>query len=307
MQGDYILSAVKGIKKSIDDAMGMKITEYKDTRLVNITNTSEWSENFISTEAMSGVKKLAENETPPTLKLNEGRSVIITPDRFGGAIEVTQDDRIRMGDNTTLINEFLMKQREQLMVTGWNQFLGDMFYLYNNAFNSSASTLAPDGVELCGTHSWATTGSTTWSNKGTEALDMGAIDTMETFGGSFTDAEDRPMPVDYDTIVVKKGSAAAREARRLFAMNISPTAVADVNIYKGEKTVIETPWITNALHWFGLDTKYTLPLYVGILKSPSMDEPIVQNNNAIRSNMTAYYKVGITNLPYRVYGSTGTT
>jgi hypothetical protein len=116
------------------------------------------------------------------------------------------------------------------------------------------------------------------------------------------------MPLVFDTIVVKRGSAAAREAKKLFGMyGMKPVTIATINIYEGEYTLIETPYITtaNKLNWFALAQNMENPLYVGLVKMPAMNAPIVQNNEAIRSNITGYYKVGIQNIPIAVYGSTG--
>jgi hypothetical protein len=116
------------------------------------------------------------------------------------------------------------------------------------------------------------------------------------------------MPIDFDTIVVKKGTENARQAKRMFAFKINPTKIADVNIYEGERTIIETPMIlgANKNNWFSFDSKIELPLLVSILKFPSLNEPIKQNNEAVRSNVTGYFTAGITNMPFNFYGSDGT-
>jgi hypothetical protein len=303
MQSDYVLHAVKGLKESFDNAANAKIMQYKDTRLFQIVNTSEFTESFTSTEGLTGVRELSEHETPDVLNLEEGYTVSFSDKRFGGAIEFTESDSIKMKDNTVMIDKYLKRKRNALLVDAYQKFLSDIFYLYNNAFNSSATILAPDAVELCGAHTWASGG--TFTNKDTAALDTAAMDTLSAYGGAFTDPEGKPWPIDFDTIVVKKGSAASREARRLFAKDIKPTTIADVNLYQGTMTIIETVYITNALHWFAYDSKKEMPLYVGINKMPSLNEPIRDKNESIRTNCTGFYKVGIINMPFAFYGSTG--
>ena len=78
-----------------------------------------------------------------------------------------------------------------------NEMLVSAFYMLNNAFSSSAVTLAPDSVELCGTHTWGTGG--TFVNEATVALDAEAIDDLEEYGGDFYDPTDtdRPFPHDF--------------------------------------------------------------------------------------------------------------
>jgi len=307
---EYTLANVKGVKKSFDNAAEADILKWKDARLFNIVETTEWSEIFNSTESMDGIIELSENQTPPVCSLDEGYQVTLTPKRFGGAIEITENDMQRAGDSTVLIDQFIQRKRDAVLRASRHKFVTDMFYMYNNAFNASATTLAPDGVELCGTHTWSSGG--TFVNEATAVLGAGAIEALEEYAGAFTDAKGQPMPLTFDTIVVKKGSANAREAKKLFGMyGMKPTAVNDINIYEGEYTLIETPYITtaNKNYWFALAINGTMenPLYVGVHKMPSMNEPIRDKNESVFSSVTMFYKVGINNMPINIFGSNGTT
>ena len=195
-----------------------------------------------------------------------------------------------------------------------NFFLNEMFKFLNYAFVSTYYA-APDGVALCGTHSWNTPGASTFNNAGTAILTQEAMDELDEYGGAFLAPNSEtglmvPMPLDFDTIVVKKGSANSRMAKMLFASGISPIAVADINIYEGSKTIIETPYITstNKNYWFAFASKDPMgnPLKIGIGEYPTLREPIRQNNEAVRTNCTGFWKQGIVNMPYAIFGSNGT-
>lgn len=306
--GDYVIHALKGIKKSFDEAAAAKIEEYKDNRVINFYNTSEISEIFVSTEGLAGSKKLGSLETPPSLKLDEGYSVTITEERFGGAIEVPEQTYKRDGaDATNKVDAYLQRSRNALLRDNINLLLNGAFTFLNDAFAGS-TYLAPDGVALCGTHTWAGQGDQ-FTNSATAALSDTAIDTLEEYGGAVVvPGTTQPMPVDYDVIIVKKGSANARMAKKLFAFGINPISVADVNIYEGSKTIIETPYISyaNRNFWFARASKMDNSLAVGIGRMPSMNEPIKENNEAIRTNVTGFWKQGIVNMPLDIYGSQGT-
>ncbi|MFC1886932.1 hypothetical protein ACFLZM_07740 [Thermodesulfobacteriota bacterium] len=292
----------------------MKILEYMDSQLFDFYETTEVFEKYTSTEGMSGSKKLAAAETPPTLELEDGYSVQIEEERWGGAIELLEGEYRREANDATMkVDAALKRKRNKLLVNNTHVFLTEIFKMLNEAFDSTSDYLAPDSVELCGTHSWATTGADTFDNGVTTALDTDgtAVDTAVEFGSDFKDAAGVPMPQDYDTIIVKKGSANSRVAKKLFAFGISPISVADINIYQGEYKIIETPYITttNKAYWFmqasmnpdGNSCK------VGIGEFPTLREPIKQNNEAIRTNCTGFYKLGICNMPFDWYGSDGTT
>jgi len=306
---DYVNQEIKGLKKSFDNGSRLIIETFMNLPVFDVQVTDEFSELFTSTESLAGTRKLAEQELPDTLKLGDGASVTLTSQRFGGSIEVTTTDMVKFRDSSTKVNVFLTRQRDRLLRSIKNTFATEMHRFFNEAFDSSSDLLAPDGVELSGVHTWNSTG-TTFDNSGTDALDETAVDDIMEFGGAFVDAEGQPWPQNYDTIVVKKGSAAERQARKLFAFGISPVAVGDINIYEGEFTIISTPYITsvNKANFFMFDLSESLsPLHSGITMMPSLSEPIKQNNGAIRTNVEGFWNQGINNMPYMIFANTGTT
>ena len=307
MLAEYAIQNVKGSKESFDNAASNKILEYKDANLFRMENTSEVSEIFTSTEGMTGAKELGELETPPTLTLEDGYSVTITEKRFGGSINLSEAEYKRYdGDQSVKVAQFLERKRNQLLLTVTNLFLTEAHKFYNEAFSSTSEFLAPDGVEICGTHSWKSGG--TFDNGVTAVFAETAVDDALEYAGAFTDPSGKPMPLNFDTIVVKKHSAAHREAVKLFASGINPTSVSDVNIYEGAMKIIATPYINpdNKYYWFLLDSSLENPLYVGIGQMPQMNEPILEKNMSIYSAVTGFWKQGVVNMPFAIYGSNGT-
>lgn len=308
---DYTLQAVKGIKEVVNNAMVGMLEAFKDNRIIDFYVTNEDDEIFTSTEGLTGIEELGDEETPPSLELEDGYSATFSPSRYGGAIVIPEKVyAVDEGDSTTKVKNFLESQKEQLLMSIQNKMLVSAFYMLNNGHNSAALTLAPDSVELYGSHTWATGG--TFDNSATAALDADAIDDLEEYGGDFYDPTDtdRPFAHDFDIIYVKTGSDNARMAKKLFAFGISPIAVADINIYQGGgKTVVETPYYTttNKNYWGARASKFNNPLIVGVNRVPALREPIKEINEAIRSNCTAFWKRGIKNIPHAHYGSTGTT
>ena len=306
---DYTLQAVKGIKKSFDNAAKSRIEKYMNQGFIKFYNTSEVSEIHTSTEGMTGVIELGQIQTPPSLALEDGYSVTIVEKRYGGGLIIPEKVYRRDGrDSTWKVDQFLMRQRNQLLRTSTQKLITDAHLLLNEAFDGTSVYLAPDSVEVCGSHSWASGG--TFDNGVTDALDSDAYDAAWEYAGAYTDPSGKEDPLNWGTIVVKKGSAAHREAIRLFAKEITPTAVNDINIYEGELTVVETPYITttNKLNWFLFDLSMEeSPLAVGIGEYPTMREPIKETNESIRTNVTDFRKQGVINMPYQVYGSDGTT
>ena len=305
----YALQAVKGIKKSFDNACKYRIEQYMNQGYIEFYKTSEVAEIYTSSEGMNGVEELGELQTPPSLKLEDGYSVTIEEKRFGGAIIVPEKVYRRDGKDTTWkVDQFLKRQRNQLLKTSTQKLMTDAHLLLNEAFDATSDYLAPDSVEVCGTHSWAS--GNTFDNAETDALDSDSYDADWEYAGAYTDPSGKEEPLNWTHIVVKKGSAAHREAIKMFAKEIVPTAVNDINIYEGEITVVETPYITttNKANYFLYDLSVEQsPLAVGVGEYPTMRTPIKESNESFRSNCTDFRKQGVINMPYQILGHSGTT
>jgi hypothetical protein len=307
INADYAIQAVKGIKQDFDNGAKESLDMYKDNQIFDFYNTTEVFEIYTSTESMDGVKELTNSETPPLLNLEEGYSVTIEEKRFGGAILLDETTYRRNGiDSTLKVDSYLAKQSAALMRSAVKYFLTESFLMLNDGFVGTYYK-APDANPIFGSHTWNS--GATFDNGVTAVLDEAgtAIDTAWEYAGAFTDAAGVENPLNWTHIIVKKGSAAARTAKKLFAENISPVAVGDINIYQGELTVVETPFITSAnkLNWFLRDASIENSLKVGIGEYPTMREPIRLENEAVRTNVTGYFKVGNVNMPYDWYASTG--
>lgn len=307
-RSDYAIQAVKGIMEVANNGVQEDLMVYKDNRVFDFAQSSEVFEIFTSTEGVNGTIELGDAETPPLVTLEDGYSVTIQERRFGLGYTINEKTMRRdKGDSTMEVDSFIAENTKQVMADAVDYFLSESFELLNDAF-TGAKYLAPDGQPIIAdAHVWAS--GATFDNKGTAVLDEAgtAIDAAEEYAGAFTDASGKPMPLNFDIIIVKKGSAAERTARKLFAESIAPTAVGDINLYEGEKTIISTPYITaaNKLCWFLRDSKFKNPLRVKIGEMPTLREPIRLENEAIRVNVTGFFAVGVTNMPFSWFGSLG--
>lgn len=307
---EFALQAIKGIAYSFDNGMSANLDLYVDNRVIDMYDTDEVFEIFTSTEGMTGAKKLARREAAPILSLEDGYSVQIQENTFGGAIEVPFEDYQRWQKDSTLkVDKYLEIQRNMLMETNKKLFTDEAFIFFNYAFVTTYYA-APDTAAFIGTHTWNTPGADTFSNKMTKVLSQSAIDDLEEYGGAFKMADGKEKSLDFDVIVVKKGSANEREAVRLFAKEIKATAVADINIYEGTKTIVALPFITSAHknYWFahasGLPTGNSLRIGIGM--KPTLQDGQLQKNLAIYTPCVGIWKQGIVNMPFDWVGSDGT-
>ncbi len=305
---DHVIQATKGIKKSFDNGAKANLDKWMKVPIFNVQGNTEWAEIFTTTEGFSGTKELSEHETPPLNSLGDGYSVTITNKRFGSGYTVTESDMQKMGDSSTKIDAYLIKQRNKCLRETKKYFVTELHKFLNYAF-ATTYFAAPDTAALCATHTWNS--GETFANNGTAALDSAAVDAAIESISQIADGSAEEMQVSPDTIVVRKGTEAHRTAIKLFAEGITPTAVADVNIYEGTFKIIATPHITyaNRNYWFLFDTSMPdeNPLYAGVGKYPAFTKPKPQDNESVRQNVTGFWKQGIINMPYMIWGSNGTT
>lgn len=307
-QANMTLQRVKGIMDVVSAASTSSITQYFNSNIFRIYSSVEDFEIYNELESGSAVKELTEYEVPPVLELDEGYQVTIRTIRYGVGILVPQKIySVDKNDTSMKVQTYLAAQTEMAMVDLHNKIITEAFLMYNEAFDSDAKYLAPDGLSLANaSHAWSS--GDTFSNTSTSKLSMEAVDEAIEWGGNSKDPAGIVNPKNLDTIIVKKGSTNSRIARKLFAEGISPVAVGDINIYEGEFRIEETPYITyaNRDYWFMIDSSVQNPLAVGINIAPTMNEAQVDSNEAIRTNLTAFMKFGITRMPAMVYCSNGT-
>lgn len=305
-RSDYAMQAVKGIKDVANNGVQDDLMQYKDNRIFEFAESSEVFEIFTSTEGVNGAVELGDADTPPLATLEDGYSVTVQEKRFGLGFTINEKILKRdQGDSTMKVDNFIAENSKQVMKDAVNYLLKEAFLMLNDGFTGTYY-LAPDGKAIfADDHAWASGG--TFNNESTAVLSETAIDDIEEYAGAFTDASGKPMPLNFDIIIVKKGSATERTARKLFAESISPVAIGDINLYEGEKTIISTPYITtaNKLNYFLRDSRFKNPLRVKIGMMPTMHEPIRLENEGIRVNVTGFFSVACVNMPFSYYGSTG--
>jgi len=301
VDSNYVISATKGIKEVFKDGVQDSLLKYIDSGAFVVYDSVAKLDIFTTLESGSAVKELSDYETPPSFELGEGYKIQLTSKRYGNAIQISERTyKIDSKDSTTYVDEYIMEQSSQAIRDVENELVTGAHKFYNEAFDSTSAFLAPDAVEICGAHSYAS--GETFTNSSTAAFSVSALDAAMSVGAGMTDSSGKPRPVVYDTIVVRLGSDNARLARKLFAEGITPTAVGDINIYKGAMRIVETPYISyaNRAYWFLRDSSFYNPLAIGIDVMPQMNEPIKESNESIRTNITGFWKQGVIDMPFSV-------
>lgn len=272
-------------------------------KIFHVVDDVDYEESWTSDEGITEVDFIDEHESLVDLDTPEGFKVTLESEEFGGSIRISLKFRKKAKSLNQLMDRIVKRRKNKTMVAMMNFIERQSHSMLNNGFDSGADILAPDGVELFGTHSWNSSDNTFINQLvGDPILDSDGVDQLEEYGADFVDAQGMEMPLSFDTIIVRKGTDAAREAKRLFAFGITPTLVASINIYEGEYTIIETPYLSSSdkKRWFAVDNmiQEEPSLQVRFVDRVEVEDLQVAGNLDFVYPVTASFKFGAVNMPF---------
>lgn len=306
----------KSIVESFDQQSKDAIRNSAMNMILDISDTTEYTESFNATEAMDLPGYIDESENLKLSATGKGYKVTFDSAEFAHKIKITYPSRLKAKDSTEKLLEVINREKNNAIITMQIFLETETHKLLNEAF-SSTNYLAPDGLSICNdAHVWNSTG-TTFDNKlsaGT-ALSNTVVDAVEAYAGAFKDAQGNPMPLKFNKIVVKKGGAAATAAKRLFGVpnaqgQYSPTSVGAIDIYNGFYTIIETPYLTSGTAYFFIADHEMLgqsnPLFCNFIERPKIQGAMEEKDNLDWiMKVAGSFKFGCRSLPFTILGDPG--
>ncbi len=306
----------KSVKKHFDNQTMEAIRNSAMNKIFDVADTDEYSESFTSNEGVDQPTYFDENENLPESKIGKGYRSTFDSEEFGHTISVSKKARLKARDNTEKILEIVNNQKNGALVAMHSFLEKETHKILNDAFTGSY-VLAPDGLSVCNdAHLWNSSDGTFDNKLASSALSLDVVKAVEAYGGAFVDSTGAEMPLNFKTIIVKKGGAAAALAKQIFGIeNIrtqyQATSVGNINIYAGEYTIIETPWLTSGTAYFFVADSDMLavenPMFVNFIERPQLQGDVMTESQNL-SWKWAYagsFKYGLRNLPFTLVGSPG--
>ena len=141
---------------------------------------------------------------------------------------------------------------KKLGMSAHDRIATDIFFPFNNAFNTSITTL--DGLQLCSAAHTSNNGGSNQSNRGTSAAGAVAVEATRISMKKFLSNTNRRVNVNPDTIV------APEELHEIFYEVISSsgkveTSNNNANFQKGKYKLITSPWLSDTNNWFMVDSR----------------------------------------------------
>ena len=274
--------------------------------IFNVGDSNDYSKGYTTIEGGTGVDYFGDAENLADVDIAEGHQAVGLSKEFGWKITVTKKEMLNERDETTLFNT-IVENKIPVLMSDINNFVElEAMKLLNNGFTTA---LAPDGVEIFGTHTYQSTSATFTNRHATNIVaGEGALTALESYAGAFTDANGKPVPFSPTTLIVKKGSSASRSFRQVLAGDnkLQAATIGNVNIYNnGTYTLIETPFLTSDTAWFAFDPRKDNALIVDFIQRPALEERQTRENLTQVTPATGSFRYGSYLLPTTWYGSDG--
>jgi len=300
----FTKNIAKAFYNQADDAMKYSVM----SQIFNVSDSSEYTASFTSTEASNGTDWVTESNNYPESSLEKGYKTAFESAEFGHKLMITKKARNKVKDSTEKVLELWNKQKNYA-ITALHGFLErNTTGIFNEAF-SSTKYLAPDGQTLISATHERKSSVTTRSNLvPTQVLSSTVVDIVEKTGGAFKSADGEQMPLNFKYCMVKKGSSASRIALKLFAARnaqgqYSPTTIGAINIYEWSYRVIENPRMTNDTAYFFLTEDQERSVFADFIERPKLQNMISERENLDRYTIAGgSMRYGINNQPFDIMG-----
>lgn len=133
-----------------------------------------------------------------------------------------------------------------------NRLAGDIFSIFNNAFNTTITTV--DGLALGSSAHTSNNGGSNQSNLSTTGFSALAVESMRIKMKKFLTNRDNRFDINPDTIIVPEDLfEAAYEV--INASGKVDTANNNPNFHKGKYNLIHSVWLNDTQNWFMADSR----------------------------------------------------
>lgn len=309
--GEFNADFAKSIKEHFDNQSWEAVVNSAYSKIFDVSDTTEYTASYISTEGVDLPDYFDEGEPLKNSSIGKGYKVTYDSAEFGHKMAITKKARLKVGDSTEKVAEIANKQKNAAIIA-MNTFLEkEMCALldYTNASNASYKILSPDLKPLASaTHTWNSTGTTFDNDFGTDPIDIDHAADVVSYGASFVDSHGTAMPLNFNTIFVKKGGTASRQARSVYSSRNAQwqyqvTSIGDINLYAGEVNVVEIPWMSSGNDYVymadieGMNIEN--PLFCEFVQRPQAEGVFKENDNLTwEMPYSASFKYGVKNLPF---------
>lgn len=298
------------------------------SKLFMVEDSSIINPHFTSFEANGTVDVVPEGQNIPNFEMGKGHQAIFNPVKHATRIEMTYEMLRSIQDPERDADKLLVKRSNVVLAAFKKEMETRALNYFNNAFTATVNTttgqtfVSPDGQALISAaHTYQTGGG--FSNLLTAAAPSSTIlDDLYALAADTLGADGKPMNILPKYVVVRQGSAAEREFKRLLGYDkgtnngqYQTSSISGINIYEGsELGLISTPYLgtpTNGKAYFFL-ADFSTGEFENPLKFIFNQRPWVYgefkdgDNLSVYQDFVSYSSDGIAYLPFGIWWVPGT-
>lgn len=294
------------VKKSFENTY--KASEDNDILpiIFEVWMSTDYSKWYTSTEWIESAEYFDESGELVEAKLPEGYRVTWESKEYWLLMKTTKKEMLQTKDVDTLVSNYEKRKIPALIDSLHFKRRTEAFKLLNDGFTTA---LAPGGKPIFATHKFKSS-DVTFKNVTNIKAWEDAMDFIESYCGNLVDSKNRPIDIDINLIIVKKGWSAAKAFKQVLAGNdkLKATTIWEVNIYNnGKYTLMETKHIKDEKKWFAMDNKKEKPFVLDDIQKPKLDsgEDFNKTTQKWTHSATGSMRIICANLPFYVVGSFG--
>lgn len=179
--------------------------------------------------------------------ISQGYQFTSTATEFAQGIKIQR--RFIETDQLDIVNGL----PEKLGVSAHRRIATDVFFPFNNAFNTSITTL--DGLALCSGAHTSNNGGTNQINRGTSAFGPVAVEATRINMKNFLTNTDARIPGMNPDMLIVPESLLEPAMELISSTGKVDTANNNSNFHKGRYKVVNSIWLDDTNNWFMVDSK----------------------------------------------------
>ena len=228
-------------KKSFQ--VGLKEIPAEKSMLFDVTKSDKLTETYLEIGDVGSMEEF--NGSVPYDDIAQGYKMTVTAKEMAKGIKIQR--RFVRTDQLDIVKSL----PKMLGLAARRRMALDVFFGYNNAFNTSLTTL--DGLALCSTAHTSTNGGSNQGNSGSTAFSAVSVEATRLLMKKFLSNTDQRFEVMPDMLIVPPDLEEAAYELTASSGKVD-TANNNKNFHQGKWKVLVSDWLEGTNNWFMVDS-----------------------------------------------------
>lgn len=223
--------------------VGLKEIPAEKSMLFDVVKSDKLTETYLEIGDVGSMEEF--NGAVPYDDISQGYKMTVTAKEMAKGIKIER--RFVRTDQLDIVKSL----PKMLGLAARRRIALDVFYGYNNAFNSSITTL--DTLSLCNSAHTSTNGGSNQGNSGSTAFSGVSVEATRLLMKKFLSNTDQRFEVKPDMLIVPPDLEEAAYELTASSGKVD-TANNNKNFHQGKWKVLVSDWLEDTNNWFMVDS-----------------------------------------------------